>query len=80
MFRAKGTEFGYCCLPNVFYKQHHENDREDFMDQLTKEEKEAMLNRKMEEMRRRNQELQMRHQVAILSLLAPFILRIGHYG
>ena len=63
-----------------FYKQHHENDREDFMDQLTKEEKEAMLNRKMEEMRRRNQELQMRHQVAILSLLAPFILRIGHYG
>ena len=36
------------------------------MDGLSKEDREAMLNRKMEEIRLKNQQLQMRHEVRTL--------------
>ena len=39
-----------------------------FLDILTKEEKEAMLNKKMEEIRKKNEALQRRHAVSTIFL------------
>ncbi len=41
-------------------------EQELFLDILTKEEKEALLNMKMEEIRRKNQELTRRHAVSLI--------------
>lgn len=45
-----------------------DSHKELFLDILTKEEKEALLNKKMEDIRKRNEALQKRHAVGGLKL------------
>ena len=55
------------CIPVfefVLFQQNFNNDSSElFLDILTKEEKEALLSKKMEAIRKKNEVLQKRHEV-----------------